>query len=195
MTLLQALACVGFGTHFAGMVQPDWPVPPCWAQGRFPKVQEPSESGTAAALCSLLASLLPASVSPARVIEQDGSPHWVLRGHRESLFRAQGSHTHQILMGTVMPHARCLWPWGSPTLGSFLGTGISQRLNTSLAHSSSVQGTDRHRDPPCWALYGLRDLSCQMLYGHKSPLMLGTRSPYCGCSKDAGISPTSTLAL
>lgn len=126
------------------MVQPEWPVPPCWAQGRFPKVQETSESGTVAALCPPPASLLPASVFPAWANEQDRSPHWLLRGHRDPPFRVQGSHTHQVLMGTGMPHARCLWPWGVPHAGQFFG----HRDPTKTEHS---MGTEFHSAGYLWA--------------------------------------------
>lgn len=90
---------------------------------------------------------------------------------------AQGSHTHQVLMGTGMPHAGCLQAQGSLMLGTFLGTGIPHRLNTLWAQGSPVPGAYRHGDPPCWALYGHRDLLCWVLHGHRGALTLSAGVP------------------
>lgn len=182
VTLPQALPGSGFGTRFAGTVQPEWPVPPRRAWVSFPKVKEPSEGGEwdPHTLCQRLP--LPASVSPARAAEQDGSPHWALHGHRDPPRAGQSfgtgiPHTPGAEGHRDAPHTGCLQPRGSSTLGAFLGTGIPQRLSTLRAQNSPVPATYGHRDASRWALYGHRDLSCRLLYGHRGPLTLGTGVP------------------
>lgn len=90
---------------------------------------------------------------------------------------AHVSRTHQVLMGTQMPHIGCLLARGSLVLGSLGGTGVPHRISTSWARSSPVPGAYRHGDRLRWARHGHRNLLCQVLYRHRGSLALGTRVP------------------
>lgn len=90
---------------------------------------------------------------------------------------AQGSPTHQVLKGTGMLHAGCLWARGCLMLGTFLGTGTPHRPSALWAQSSPALGTYRHGDPPGWAGTGIPQ------GGH----FMGTGISPAGCFMGTGV--------
>lgn len=101
---------------------------------------------------------------------------------------AQGSHTHQVLMGTKMPRAGCLRAQGSLMLGTFLGTGIP--LQTEHFMGTELPSTG------CLQAQGSPTLGTLWAQGSLVPGALWAQgSPHCGCCKDTGTPPASVLTL